>query len=221
MSTAYYVKKYRSKADIATAANTARERLGIANFYTFNIVTLFREKLIGKKFPIIGTMKLRLFTDSDDPDGKAYITYQEGFFTLNVHKEIWDLADLCEPESRYILAHELGHIVLHNDYRREFTPITSYQRSFIPDEQHSEWQANAFAACFLAPPQFVRSDTTPQELARQFDFPVAYANDYLTTKLVRKKNHIGEVCPECANFSLVRNGTCFKCDTCGATSGCS
>jgi ribonucleoside-diphosphate reductase alpha chain len=33
--------------------------------------------------------------------------------------------------------------------------------------------------------------------------------------------YVGEACPECANFTLVRNGTCLKCDTCGSTTGCS
>ena len=28
-------------------------------------------------------------------------------------------------------------------------------------------------------------------------------------------------CGECGNFTLVRNGTCMKCDTCGSTTGCS
>ncbi|HVZ15280.1 MAG TPA: hypothetical protein VG894_12535, partial [Bauldia sp.] len=31
----------------------------------------------------------------------------------------------------------------------------------------------------------------------------------------------GDACGECGNFTLVRNGTCLKCDTCGATTGCS
>ena len=31
----------------------------------------------------------------------------------------------------------------------------------------------------------------------------------------------GDACPECGNFTLVRNGTCLKCDTCGSTTGCS
>ncbi|MEM9267618.1 MAG: vitamin B12-dependent ribonucleotide reductase, partial [Pseudomonadota bacterium] len=31
----------------------------------------------------------------------------------------------------------------------------------------------------------------------------------------------GDPCGECGNFTLVRNGTCMKCNTCGATSGCS
>jgi ribonucleoside-diphosphate reductase alpha chain len=37
----------------------------------------------------------------------------------------------------------------------------------------------------------------------------------------RVKGYEGEACEECGNFTLVRNGTCLKCDTCGATSGCS
>ncbi|HMK90236.1 MAG TPA: vitamin B12-dependent ribonucleotide reductase, partial [Methylocystis sp.] len=37
----------------------------------------------------------------------------------------------------------------------------------------------------------------------------------------RMKGFVGEACPECANFTLVRNGTCLKCETCGATTGCS
>jgi len=37
----------------------------------------------------------------------------------------------------------------------------------------------------------------------------------------RMKGYEGDACGDCGNFTLVRNGTCLKCDTCGATSGCS
>ena len=37
----------------------------------------------------------------------------------------------------------------------------------------------------------------------------------------RIRGYEGEHCRECGNFTLVRNGTCLKCDTCGGTSGCS
>ncbi|MDP2618857.1 MAG: vitamin B12-dependent ribonucleotide reductase [Hyphomicrobiales bacterium] len=37
----------------------------------------------------------------------------------------------------------------------------------------------------------------------------------------RAKGYEGEACSECGNFTMVRNGTCLKCDTCGGTSGCS
>ena len=33
------------------------------------------------------------------------------------------------------------------------------------------------------------------------------------------KGYVGETCPECGNFTMVRNGTCLKCDTCGGTTG--
>ena len=37
----------------------------------------------------------------------------------------------------------------------------------------------------------------------------------------RAKGYVGEACPECGNFTMVRNGTCLKCETCGGTTGCS
>ncbi|HEX3808512.1 MAG TPA: vitamin B12-dependent ribonucleotide reductase [Rhizomicrobium sp.] len=37
----------------------------------------------------------------------------------------------------------------------------------------------------------------------------------------RLKGFEGDACGQCGNFTLVRNGTCMKCNTCGGTSGCS
>ena len=37
----------------------------------------------------------------------------------------------------------------------------------------------------------------------------------------RQQGFEGDSCPECGNFTMVRNGTCLKCNSCGATSGCS
>jgi ribonucleoside-diphosphate reductase alpha chain len=37
----------------------------------------------------------------------------------------------------------------------------------------------------------------------------------------RIKGYEGDACGSCGNFTLVRNGTCMKCNTCGSTSGCS
>jgi len=37
----------------------------------------------------------------------------------------------------------------------------------------------------------------------------------------RLKGYQGDACGDCGNFTMVRNGTCLKCMTCGATSGCS
>jgi len=37
----------------------------------------------------------------------------------------------------------------------------------------------------------------------------------------RIKGYEGDACPACGSFTLIRNGTCMKCDTCGGTTGCS
>ena len=39
--------------------------------------------------------------------------------------------------------------------------------------------------------------------------------------LAKLQGYEGEACGSCQNFTLVRNGTCLKCNTCGSTSGCS
>lgn len=59
------------------------------------------------------------------------------------------------------------------------------------------------------------TDTAAQEAADA----KAIANDRRVKSLLQ--GYTGNSCSECQNFTMVRNGTCEKCDTCGATSGCS
>jgi ribonucleoside-diphosphate reductase alpha chain len=40
-------------------------------------------------------------------------------------------------------------------------------------------------------------------------------------RTARLKGYEGDPCGECGQLTLVRSGACSKCDTCGATSGCS
>jgi ribonucleoside-diphosphate reductase alpha chain len=40
-------------------------------------------------------------------------------------------------------------------------------------------------------------------------------------RVARLKGYEGDPCSECGQLTLVRSGACCKCDTCGATSGCS
>ncbi|MCC6669884.1 MAG: vitamin B12-dependent ribonucleotide reductase [Planctomycetes bacterium] len=44
---------------------------------------------------------------------------------------------------------------------------------------------------------------------------------YMKVLEARMKGYEGDACPGCNQFTMVRNGTCLKCDNCGATSGCS
>jgi len=41
------------------------------------------------------------------------------------------------------------------------------------------------------------------------------------SKKAKMKGYEGDPCPVCGHLTLVRNGTCLKCETCGSTTGCS
>ncbi|MEL0010823.1 MAG: vitamin B12-dependent ribonucleotide reductase, partial [Bacteroidota bacterium] len=45
-----------------------------------------------------------------------------------------------------------------------------------------------------------------------------YESDYEKAKQL---GYTGDACVECGSMTMVRNGTCLKCITCGSTSGCS
>ena len=58
---------------------------------------------------------------------------------------------------------------------------------------------------------------------------VAYGSTALASGMVsmdarvkaKMQGYEGDSCGECGNYTLVRNGTCYRCNTCGGTSGCS
>ncbi len=50
---------------------------------------------------------------------------------------------------------------------------------------------------------------------------VAVATAISARDKARMQGYEGDPCGECGNYTLVRNGTCMKCNTCGSTSGCS
>ena len=80
-------------------------------------------------------------------------------------------------------------------------------------------QEPTIAKSFLAPaPE--RSVITETISQNSIDSIPLTSNQEIV-KQARMQGYEGEPCPECQNFTLVRNGTCLKCNTCGSTTGCS
>jgi len=72
----------------------------------------------------------------------------------------------------------------------------------------------------------MRTGTGPMITTESFAMSTSVSSGGSTTQTsllmeARVKGYEGESCGECGNFTLVRNGTCMKCNTCGAPSGCS
>ena len=58
----------------------------------------------------------------------------------------------------------------------------------------------------------------PSQQAQAADDDDSYQSDYEKAK---ELGYTGDSCPECGSMTMVRNGTCQKCITCGSTTGCS
>ena len=105
-------------------------------------------------------------------------------------------------------------------------PVASMQQevatAFQPAKARMETAVGALTA--------LHQEQSVAELARQLQAEIDTRTKARLTKQnqesdrraeAKMKGYEGENCRECGNFTLVRNGTCLKCDTCGGTSGCS
>jgi hypothetical protein len=207
-----------------TLADTAAEwrRAGGIDYLGYFDITEFIEETLSRRFSRKGALKI-VFFESSDPDELAYVTYKPTV-TLNVDSETWKWAKLGDPLSRFILAHEIGHIILHDHYLRQFSNDPALNIPFSILECSAEWQANTFAGYFLLPDHIVQSFAGAERLAGSCAVPTKLAQERTAAVLkvrFQSKTFAGEACRKCGNFTLVREGTCLKCDTCGATTGCS
>jgi ribonucleoside-diphosphate reductase alpha chain len=86
-------------------------------------------------------------------------------------------------------------------------------------------EATAFRRDYEQQPEEAAADVAAsdalftEEAAREAGAAKAVAADRRMKSLMQ--GYTGNMCTECQNYTMVRNGTCEKCDTCGATSGCS
>jgi ribonucleoside-diphosphate reductase alpha chain len=62
------------------------------------------------------------------------------------------------------------------------------------------------------------TEVNHRSVAAEEQFSLEVSNQITKAKM---QGYEGDSCNECGNFTLVRNGTCLKCNTCGSTSGCS
>jgi ribonucleoside-diphosphate reductase alpha chain len=99
---------------------------------------------------------------------------------------------------------------------------TGYLRKRLPQELRV-LQGGA-ATAFSADPLAGLTTLMPQAGYSETTSVVAVAAATTTTDArtkARMQGYEGDPCGECGNYTLVRNGTCMKCNTCGGTSGCS
>ncbi|MCB6177211.1 vitamin B12-dependent ribonucleotide reductase [Rhodobacter sp. Har01] len=103
---------------------------------------------------------------------------------------------------------------------------TGYLRKRLPQEL-MVFQGGAAGATALAAsdPVTALNMLVPETRTAGFaETTSGFALSVATTEVrikAKMQGYTGDPCGECGNYTLVRNGTCLKCNTCGGTTGCS
>jgi hypothetical protein len=225
--------------DVQKIAFAWRERLNL--FFlgnTLDIVALFEAVGSEVKWPI----RVEARPDSAMGRANAFVSKDRG--TVFFRKGLIDDAAQGDSEAVFDAVHELGHIILH----RAEIPLArmasrNNQHKFLPPEESAEHQANVFARSFLMTDEEVERYPSADALAENCFTPLKQAvlrlEEYERTTGRRKRKAEGSraysddiskaklmgyefaPCPECRNLTLIREGPCLVCVTCGGTSGCS
>src|SRR5262249_25437440 len=152
-----------------------------------------------------GALKIEFYDREFKEDDPAFVSFDP--LTLNVDRKIWADAKAGEEYARYVIAHEVGHIVLHDHHAKSFSKDPSDQLRFADDGQSAEWQANTFARHFLLPDPVVQKIRDMTLLASLCLVPEAVALErILAVKREQdRQNRVfgGGFCSDCGNFSLV------------------
>jgi ribonucleotide reductase alpha subunit len=91
-------------------------------------------------------------------------------------------------------------------------PVSTH---FRPGHNPTQSQPVSSAAVATPPPTPTRGSSSPGGMSTA---------TMIKTEAIsasKAKGYTGNACSECGQLTMVRNGACEKCDSCGATSGCS
>ena len=99
---------------------------------------------------------------------------------------------------------------------------TGYLRKRLPNDLVVLQGGADILARATADPVGTLSSLVPETVSITTTTAVASGSVSMDARTKAKmQGYEGEACGECGNYTLVRNGTCMKCNTCGGTSGCS
>lgn len=193
----------------------------------FNICDLVTN-VVASRMP--GGLQISLCSFNELPE-KACVVFDPAP-TLHIVEAIWNDANLGKAYARRVVAHEMGHLVLHGD---EYAAIQQQELAFsegrlapytfIQPDESCECQANAFADLVLTPDHVAIKALSAETLAFTSliseEIAARRIDEARSARKILLPSYEGDICSECSNFTLVRNGTSMKCDTCGRTTGCS
>lgn len=116
-------------------------------------------------FAICEQKNIDILYDDLEPDVRGFYQYYKRKSMVHLN------CNISEEEQRIVLAHELGHAIMHKGYNCVFLSRHTYMTKDI-----YEYQANKFAASLLLPDAVPKEyqDMSTQQLAMLYRVPVEF-----------------------------------------------
>ena len=122
------IKDREAIARIAMAWWVVASKLG----HSFNICTFITD-ILAERLRYKGKLQIKFYSSERELPERAYVTFNP--LTLHIVETIWRDAGLGIPYARYILAHETGHIVLHDEFAVAFSDDKAAQLKYLQNEE--------------------------------------------------------------------------------------
>lgn len=223
-----YVEPARDLDELAALATAARKKSGHEN----NPHIPLRDFIYGYLKPFYkekGDLEVQFFDQKHgQPPAQVDFVPARGKkpkrVILKVDNRVWTRALLGYVDDRYKIAHEVGHILLHDHTAKAFSNNVDLAYQFTGEKNSAEWQANGFAPFFLIPDFILEEETTAEAIATRCGAPLEAAQRRLTHYLEKRKEAEarlrfrmceGDCCANCGNFSIKWKEHRFKCTHCG------
>ncbi len=159
-------------------------------------------------------LRIFLFDRANKYDEPANVIFGPGVITLYIDRRIWADAKMGDEYSRFVIAHEIGHIVLHDHNAKAFSSDLSLRIKFAEREHSAEWQADTFAEQFLVPDEAARRYPNEGVLSTMCGVSLALARKRLNAYFSGHGLLVENPC-KCGNYSLIREETDLRCFVCG------
>lgn len=208
--------KFRSRDTIASIAAKARESAKLVNDININLADY-----------LYGFLRLRLNPPLDiiigeniEKNADAFVNFtNDNKITLYVRNVIWLQAKSNFPNARFIMAHEVGHILMHKNDALAYSAAPYSVVRALSEEERVEPQANLFAEEFLAPTNMLFGLNNVYDIADYFNIPEECARRQLERFLDDQRRRglaepYRDMCPKCGSLTLATNGKCSNAIAC-------
>ncbi|WP_214855609.1 ImmA/IrrE family metallo-endopeptidase [Exiguobacterium sp. s130] len=156
MSQSQFKAKPRSKNDLKMFAFGLRSALEMEDVPQIDIIRILEHDLLGA---FGEALELEIV---DVSEMEEYALYRFDLNKIIIREDVYIAAANMNPRHRFTIAHEIGHLFLHKHVKQ--LARSDVKRKIFEDP---EWQANVFAAEFLAPTHLI-GDLSPSEIASTF-----------------------------------------------------